>query len=70
VCVLDHAAIHAEYEQLGQIVGESQQTFDYDELVAHEYHVECRQAEVERAEHELQQYDKPVTLVQLVLEMN
>lgn len=68
--VLDHAAVHAEYEQLGQVVGERQQTFGYNEPVAHEYHVERRQTEVERAEHELQQYDVPVTLVQLVFEVN
>jgi len=63
VRVLDHAAVHAKYEQLGQVVGERQQTFDHDEPVAHEYHVERRQAEVERAEHEFQQYNVSVTLV-------
>jgi len=70
VRVLDHAAVHAEYEQLGQVVGERQQAFDHDEPVAHEYHVERGQAEVERAEHELQQYNVSVTLVQLVLEVD
>jgi len=63
VSVFDHAAIHTEYEQFGQVVGERQQTFDHDEPVAHEYHVERRQTEVERTEHELQQYNVSVTLV-------
>jgi len=67
---LDHAAVHAEYEQLGQVVGKRQQAFGYDEPVAHKYHVERRQAKVERAEHEFQQYDVPVTLVQLVLKVD
>lgn len=70
MCFLDHATVHAEYEQLGQVVGERQEAFGYDEPVAHEYHVERRQAKVERAEHELQQYDIPVTLIQLILEVD
>lgn len=67
--VFDHAAVHAEYEQLGQVVGQRQQPLDYGELAAHEYHVERRQAKVQRAEHELQQYDVIVAFVQLVLEV-
>lgn len=67
VRVLDHTAVHAEDEQLGQVVGQRQQALDHHELVSHEYHVERGQAEVQRAEHQLEQYDEPVALVQLVL---
>lgn len=63
---LDHAAIHAEYEELGQIVGQREYTLDYCERVADEQHVKRGQTKICGAEQQLEQYDVPVAFVQLV----
>lgn len=66
VRLFDHAAVHAEYEELAQVVGQREYALDHDELVADEYHVERGQTEVHGAEQQLEQYNVAVALVQLV----
>lgn len=63
VSALDHAAIHAKDKELGQVIGKRHQTFDHDELVADEHHVERGQAEVQGAEEELEEYDVAIAIV-------
>lgn len=63
VSIFDHATIHAEDKELGQVIRKRQQTFDRDKFVSHEYHVERGQAEIQGAEEELQKYDVAIAVV-------